>query len=190
MSVPFSNLHISNIEFAIGLVIVFSFLTLFSRHLLSFVAGAILAAAAVLVWLVPSSTPTIVATACAAGSILVLWIGRRLRIDKHTYQRDLRSITDRLDMVASQNTLADIRLAELRLDLEHHEGARIVPSAEPLCESPASELVSLSSSPSRRSDHINGAPADPPSHQFNQGGKKSIYRAPKVPPGARTNQKS
>jgi cytoskeletal protein CcmA (bactofilin family) len=127
MTPTFFGLLNSDAGVAIGLAILFFFLALFSRHLLSILGAAILAAVAVLVWLIPTSTPIIIATGCAAGSVLVLWIGRRLRIDRQALQRDLLNIAGKVDAVGSQNTLTNIRLAELKLGLERSNGAQLVP---------------------------------------------------------------
>jgi hypothetical protein len=110
----------------VGLGLIFVMLTIASRHLPSVAAAGILAGVAVFIQLAPSSTPTIIAVGCVAGSYLALWIGRSLRLDWQAFQRDRLRLEGKIDAIGSQTTLADIRLAELNL-LQEHPNARLVP---------------------------------------------------------------
>jgi len=120
---------------AIGFLALFAILAALSKSLYAVIAASILAAAALFLQFAPDSTPTIIAVACAAGSILVLWIGRQVRLYRRAVRRDLLSLEDKLAAIASQNTLIEIRKAELDLLLKnansnetHADEAKLVPS--------------------------------------------------------------
>jgi hypothetical protein len=112
------------VAIVLGSALMFAVSAIFSRHVPSIAGAGILAGVAILAYLAPNSTPTVIAVGCAAGSVLTLWIGRRICRDRRALQRDLRSLSDKIAVIASQNTLADIRTAELNLLREQTSGAR------------------------------------------------------------------
>jgi ABC-type multidrug transport system fused ATPase/permease subunit len=115
---------------ALGFLVIFAIFAYLSRSLYSIIVAGVLAVEALFVYLVPSSTPTAVAIAFAVGSILALWLGRHARNYRRAVKRDLTSLEDRLASIASQNTLIDIRKAEVDLLLKQSNAteAHLVPS--------------------------------------------------------------
>jgi hypothetical protein len=109
----------------------FLMLLLACKHLPSILAALTLACMAVLIELAPDSTSSIIAGGCVAGSYFVLLFGRMLRVERRDLRRELARLEEKLAAVGSQNTLAEIRLAEMNLSRASSDNTRLATTISP-----------------------------------------------------------